>query len=168
MFKSVLALKSGFSSLQSQLAKIQKSLSLLFKEGQQRRTLSLTFKILPNYLSQAYVEMFCENPNINKYLSYISTRTNDKKQIGRIRKIFNQGIFSSFSLNSKNMGYMEAFLHWLTHECPTFNIYDNDYLLESLSCTRPDKWFYKQSEAQPRVFIYHHGPTNSGKSTSAV
>jgi ATP-dependent RNA helicase SUPV3L1/SUV3 len=40
--------------------------------------------------------------------------------------------------------------------------------MECLSCIRPDKWFYNETKKEPRVFIYHHGPTNSGKSTSAV
>jgi hypothetical protein len=33
---------------------------------------------------------------------------------------------------------------------------------------RPDKWFETKNYCEKRVFIYHHGPTNSGKSTAAI
>ena len=70
--------------------------------------------------------------------------------------------------NPVNVIYLEAFLHWLINECTNFNIYDNDYLMEVVNLSRPDKWFWQEDKKEPRVFIYHHGPTNSGKSTSAI
>lgn len=54
------------------------------------------------------------------------------------------------------------------NECPTFDLHYNNYLIESLNLERPDKWFQIKSYCPQRTFIYHHGPTNSGKSTSAV
>lgn len=40
--------------------------------------------------------------------------------------------------------------------------------MEFINLERPEKWFQQEEKTEPRVFIYHHGPTNSGKSTSAI
>lgn len=66
------------------------------------------------------------------------------------------------------MKILEAYLYWLTNECPSFKPAENDFLIEFINLERPDKWYIHQEKTEPRVFIYHHGPTNSGKSTSAI
>jgi ATP-dependent RNA helicase SUPV3L1/SUV3 len=40
--------------------------------------------------------------------------------------------------------------------------------MQVLNLERPDKWFELKSFCNQRTFIYHHGPTNSGKSTAAI
>ena len=71
-------------------------------------------------------------------------------------------------LNSNIIKYLEVFLHWLTNSCKGYHPYDNDYLMECINMERPDRWFESGEKKEPRVFIYHHGPTNSGKSSAAI
>jgi hypothetical protein len=54
------------------------------------------------------------------------------------------------------------------NHCSSFDLHENNYIMEMLNLEQPEKWFQIKDFAHYRTFIYHHGPTNSGKSTSAI
>jgi hypothetical protein len=70
--------------------------------------------------------------------------------------------------NPETLKWLESYLDWLLNESKEFNAHLNDFTLELLNLDRPDKWFYASNKYDKKTFIYHHGPTNSGKSTSAI
>lgn len=40
--------------------------------------------------------------------------------------------------------------------------------MEILDVKNPHNWFPKEDSSKKRKFIYHHGPTNSGKTFNAI
>ena len=42
--------------------------------------------------------------------------------------------------------YLEAYLHWLVNECQQFNLYMNDFMIESINLDQPDKWFQQEEK----------------------
>lgn len=54
------------------------------------------------------------------------------------------------------------------NHCTSFDLHENNYAIEMLNLEQPEKWFQIKDFARNRTFIYHHGPTNSGKSTAAI
>lgn len=70
--------------------------------------------------------------------------------------------------NPEALRWLESYIDWLMNDSKEFNAHFNDFTLELLNLGRPDKWFNASSKYDKKTFIYHHGPTNSGKSTSAI
>ncbi len=56
-------------------------------------------------------------------------------------KMFVRNEISCIEFNAYSMRTLEAFLYWLTNECPSFKSAENDFLVEFVNLERPDKWF---------------------------
>ena len=51
----------------------------MFNNEENRVYLSQMLKIMPNYLTQEYVDMFCENANFDSYTEYVENRPKDQR-----------------------------------------------------------------------------------------
>lgn len=65
----------------------------------------------------------------------------------------------------KKRKILEAFIDFSYNQ---YDMSENDLLMELLDIRNPHRWFEANKKGIKRKFVYHHGPTNSGKTFSAI
>lgn len=144
------------------------NLTKIFTCSQSVRQLSRQLKILPEFFTTELLQRFLAHPKLPEYEDYASKETSSMQQRLELMKRLSAPVLVNVLSNPEALRWLESYLDWLMNVSNEFNSYFNDFSLELLNLDRPDKWFHASSKYDKKTFIYHHGPTNSGKSTSAI
>lgn len=82
------------------------------------------------------------------------------------RQVEDLTLHASFESDPDRVAYTEAYINYLYDIYPYDVIASRD-LIEASDLRTPQNW-YPEARRTSRKVIYHHGPTNSGKTSAAL